>query len=127
MRYIKLFEEYNSDDSDIFKKIWQYSNDKWFIDGNDAPDDIIADLEDDIENHESKNDDLMELIELTGGGPGYTDVWLSRNTLISDAMADGYTRDGIDADNQRYFAERRKELIDKLSDQYPIVDWEKIK
>lgn len=124
MRHIKIFEEYNSDDSDIFKKIWKYSKDKWFINGNDAPDDIVYDLE----NQESKNDDLMELIELTGGGPGWTDIWLERNTLIRDAMDDeGYSRDAIDADNQRYFAERRKELIDKLLNQYPIVDWEKIK
>jgi hypothetical protein len=123
MKHIKVFEEHNSGDSEIFRRIWEYSKNKWFIDGDDPPSEVIGDLE----NEESSDTNLAELIELTSSGPGWTDVWIEENTLIRDAVREGHSRDEIDADNQRYFAEHRKELIDKLSLKYPPIYWEKIK
>jgi hypothetical protein len=123
MKHIKIFEDYDSSSHAIFRKIWEYSRHKWFIDGNDPPSEVIEDLEDEG----SSDTDLDELIELTSSGPGWTDVWLEENTLKSDAISDGHSEDEIDADNQRYFAEHRKKLIDELSRKYHPVDWTKIK
>ena len=40
--------------------------------------------------------------------------------LISDAIRDGHSEEDIYEDNQRYFAEKRKELIDKIANKIEL-------
>lgn len=102
-------------DKDIIARIKELSNEDWFKNGDDAPDDIIEEFED----IESDNDDLNYLIELTAGGPGLTDVWISRGVLIGDVFAYGdgledgeeVTEDDIYEDNKIHFSEQRELLL----------------
>ena len=103
------------DNNQILARIKELSNEDWFKNGDDAPDDIIEEFED----IESDNEDLNYLIELTAGGPGLTDVWISRGVLIGDVFAYGdgledgeeVTEDDIYEDNKIYFSEQRELLL----------------
>jgi hypothetical protein len=103
------------EDNQILARIKELSKEDWFKNGDDAPDDIIEEFED----IESDNDDLNYLIELTSGGPGLTDVWISRGVLIGDVFAYGdgledgeeVTEDDIYDDNKIYFSEQRELLL----------------
>ncbi len=103
------------EDNQILARIKELSNEDWFKNGDDAPDDIIEEFED----IESDNEDLNYLIELTAGGPGLTDVWISRGVLIGDVFAYGdgleegeeVTEDDIYDDNKIYFSEQRELLL----------------
>jgi len=103
------------EDNQILARIKELSKEDWFKNGDDAPDDIIEEFED----IESDNDDLNYLIELTSGGPGLTDVWISRGVLIGDVFAYGdgledgeeVTEDDIYEDNKIYFSEQRELLL----------------
>lgn len=102
-------------DQEILDRVKELSNEDWFKNGDDAPDDIIEEFED----IESDNEDLNHLIELTAGGPGLTDVWISRGVLIGDVFAYGdgleygeeVTEDDIYEDNKIYFSEQRERLL----------------
>ena len=103
------------EDNQILARIKELSNEDWFKNGEDAPDDIIEEFED----IESDNENLNYLIELTAGGPGLTDVWISRGVLIGDVFAYGdgledgeeVTEDDIYEDNKIYFSEQRELLL----------------
>jgi hypothetical protein len=103
------------EDNQILARIKELSKEDWFKNGDDAPDDIIEEFED----IESDNEDLNYLIELTAGGPGLTDVWISRGVLIGDVFAYGdgleegeeVTEDDIYDDNKIYFSEQRELLL----------------
>lgn len=103
------------EDNQILARIKELSKEDWFKNGDDAPDDIIEEFED----IESDNEDLNYLIELTAGGPGLTDVWISRGVLIGDVFAYGdgledeeeVTEDDIYEDNKIYFSEQRELLL----------------
>ena len=120
MQHLKLFNGFVSESHDanssgdeslqIFYRILGFSEDRWFINGEDAPSEIIEELGEE----EVNDDELQELIEFTAGGPGFTDVWLENNELISDAVRDGHSEEEIYDDNQRYFSEKRLELIKKI-------------
>ena len=119
-----IFESINEGDYLIFKKIWDLSKEDWFTNGDDAPSEII----DEFEGIETEDADLSELVELTAGGPGYTDVWLSNGILISDIDDDDeISPEEVIEENRIYFADKRKKLIDKLANRYPIVNWSSIK
>jgi len=106
------------EDKDILARIKELSNEDWFKNGEDAPEEII----DEFDGVEADNDDLGYLLELTIGGPGYSDVWLSRGVLIGDVLAYGdglepgeeVTEDEIYEDNQMYIADRRSSLVDEI-------------
>ena len=103
------------EDNQILERIKELSKENWFKNGDDAPDYIIEEFE----NIESDNDDLNYLIELASGGPGLTDVWISRGVLIGDVFAYGdgledgeeVTEDDIYEDNKIYFSEQRELLL----------------
>ena len=103
------------EDNQILARIKELSKEDWFKNGDDAPDDIIEEFED----IESDIEDLNYLIELTAGGPGLTDVWISRGVLIGDVFAYGdgledgeeVTEDDIYEDNKIYFSEQRELLL----------------
>jgi hypothetical protein len=103
------------EDNQILERIKELSKEDWFKNGDDAPDDIIEEFG----NIESDNDDLNYLIELASGGPGLTDVWISRGVLIGDVFAYGdgledgeeVTEDDIYEDNKIYFSEQRELLL----------------
>ena len=105
-------------DNEILERIKELSNEDWFKNGDDAPENIIEEFED----IESVNSDLDYLIELTTGGPGLTDVWISRGVLIGDVFAycDGLedgeevTEDDIYNDNKIYFSENRELLLSEI-------------
>jgi hypothetical protein len=123
MKHIKPFNGFVSESQDvnpsddgferylqIFYRILGFSGDNWFTNGEDAPSEITEELEEEKVNDE----ELQELIEFTAGGPGFTDVWLENNELISDAVEEGHSEEEIYDDNQRYFSEKRLELINKI-------------
>ncbi len=103
------------EDNQILERIKELSKEDWFNNGDDAPDDIIEEFED----IKSDNDDLNYLIDLTAGGPGLTDVWISRGVLIGDVFAYGdgledgeeVTEDDIYEDNKIHFSEQRELLL----------------
>lgn len=105
-------------DKEILERIKELSNEDWFKNGDDAPDNIIEEFED----IESDNSELDYLIELTTGGPGLTDVWISRGVLIGDVFAYGdgledgeeVTEDDIYNDNKIYFSENRESLLSEI-------------
>jgi hypothetical protein len=102
-------------DNEILERIKELSNEDWFKNGDDAPENIIEEFED----IESDNSDLDYLIELTTGGPGLTDVWISRGVLIGDVFAYGdgleygeeVTEDDIYEDNMIHFSNERERLL----------------
>ena len=106
------------EDKDILARIKELSNEDWFKNGEDAPEEII----DEFDGVEADNDDLGYLLALTIGGPGYSDVWLSRGVLIGDVLAYGdglepgeeVTEDEIYEDNQMYIADRRSSLVEEI-------------
>jgi len=106
------------EDQDILARIKELSKEDWFKDGDDAPEEIYEEL-----NEESPhNEDLDYLLELTIGGPGLTDVWISRGVLIGDVLAYGdgledgeeVTEEDIYEDNKMFIAERRIGLLDEI-------------
>jgi hypothetical protein len=105
-------------DNEILERIKELSNEDWFKNGDDAPENIIEEFED----IESDNSDLDYLIELTTGGPGLTDVWISRGVLIGDVFSYGdgledgeeVTEDDIYNDNKIYFSENRELLLSEI-------------
>jgi hypothetical protein len=105
-------------DNEILERIKELSNEDWFKNGYDAPENIIEEFED----IESDNSDLDYLIELTTGGPGLTDVWISRGVLIGDVFSYGdgledgeeVTEDDIYNDNKIYFSENRELLLSEI-------------
>jgi hypothetical protein len=117
LKNLKTFENFRPDvktDDEILSRIKEISQEDWWINGEDAPEDIIGEFS---EVEKTVNPDLGELIELTIGGPGLTDVWLSKNELISDVLDDEnppVSREEIDMDNKEWFAEKREELLAKL-------------
>ena len=106
------------EDKDILARIKELSKEDWFINGEDAPEEVYEELY----GIEAENDDLAYLLELTIGGPGLTDVWLSRGVLIGDVLAYGdgleegeeVTEDEIYEDNQMYIADRRSSLVEEI-------------
>ena len=105
-------------DKDILARIKELSNEDWFQNGDDSPEEVYEELY----GIEAQNDDLAYLLELTIGGPGYSDVWLSRGVLIGDVLAYGdglepgeeVTEDEIYEDNQMFIGERRMGLLDEI-------------
>ena len=106
------------EDKDILARIKELSKEDWFINGDDAPEEIYDELKDES----AYDDDLDYLLELTINGPGSTDVWLSRGVLIGDVFAYGdgleegeeVTEDDIYEDNRMYIADLRSSLIDEI-------------
>ena len=106
-------------DKEIFERIKTLAKEDWFKKGEDAPDNI----REEFEEIESDNDVLSELLELSTGGPGLTDVWISRGELIGDVLAYGdgledgeeVTEDDIYDDNQIWIADKRISLIDEIN------------
>ena len=106
-------------DKEIFERIKELAKEDWFKKGEDAPDNI----REEFEEVESDNELLNKLIELSSGGPGLTDVWISRGVLISDVLAYGdgledgeeVTEDDIYDDNQIWIADERISLIEEIN------------
>jgi hypothetical protein len=106
------------EDKDILARIKELSSEDWFQNGDDSPEEIYEELY----GIEAENEDLAYLLELTIGGTGLTDVWLSRGVLIGDVLAYGdgleegeeVTEDEIYEDNQMYIADRRSSLVDEI-------------
>jgi len=106
------------EDKDILARIKEISNEDWFKNGEDAPEGVYEELKEES----PYDDDLDYLLELTIGGPGLTDVWLSRGVLIGDVLAYGdgledgeeVTEDDIYEDNKMYIADRRASLLDEI-------------
>lgn len=106
-------------DKEIFERIKTLTKEDWFGKGKDAPDCIREELEE----VESDDEVLNELLELSTGGPGLTDVWISRGVLIGDVLAYGdgleegeeVSEDVIYDDNQIWFADKRMVLIDEIN------------
>ena len=106
------------EDKDILARIKELSNEDWFQNGDDSPEEVYEELY----AIEAENEDLAYLLELTIGGPGSTDVWLSRGVLIGDVLAYGdgleegeeVTEDEIYEDNQMYIADRRATLVEEI-------------
>jgi hypothetical protein len=106
------------EDQDILSRIKELSKEDWFINGDDAPEEIYEELKDES----AYDDDLDHLLELTINGPGLTDVWLSRGVLIGDVFAHGdgleegeeVTEEDIYEDNRMYIADRRATLVDEI-------------
>ena len=72
--FLSESEEFTSDSSNptpsesekyfsVLNRLIEISGDEWFINGDNAPDDIITELEDEYVN----NEELCELIEFTAG------------------------------------------------------------
>ena len=105
-------------DKDILERIKELSNEDWFKNGEDAPEEVCNEFED----IEASDPNLDYLLGLTIGGPGSTDVWLSRGVLIGDVFAWGdgldedeeITEDDIYEDNRMYIADRRATLVDEI-------------
>ncbi len=106
------------EDKDILARIKELSKEDWFKNGEDAPEDVCNEFE----NIEASDPNLDYLLGLTIGGPGYSDVWLSRGVLIGDVFAwsDGLeegeeiTEDDIYEDNRMYIADRRSSLVEEI-------------
>lgn len=112
MKHIKLFENFNNDkDNEILIQIISLFNELWFLNGEDAPeDDFIASIRD--FGTETDNQFLIDAIELVTGGPGYSDVWIDQNILISE-LDDDVDMEEIRESNRRWFESERKELAEK--------------
>jgi hypothetical protein len=108
--------KYDNSDLIIFYKIKVLSGERWFIEGDDPPEDLLDELD---EFSETSNTDLSILVDLIKEGPGYTDVWLNRGVLIGDAIEHGdglspgeeVTEDDIWEENREYFKEERAEAM----------------
>lgn len=106
------------EDEQILARIKELSKEDWFINGEDAPEEIYEELSEES----AYNEDLEYLLELTINGPGITDVWLSREVLIGDVFAHGdgldegeeVTEEDIYEDNRMYIADRRATLVEEI-------------
>jgi hypothetical protein len=138
MKHIKLFENFGSskmftpEENNIFYRILDLSKQQWFINGDDCPEEVFKEFNN--ISVDINNPDLLELAELTAGGPGYTDVDLMSGDLISD-LTSGYSRreieeniiPGIDENNRSFFEHERKRLIEQIEKEgLPIVRFERI-
>ena len=117
MKYIKLFESFSANsDADAIKKIMEVSNEPWFINGDDAPEEFI----DSLDNFESDDEEIQNAVEICTGGPGYTDIWLENDELISDAMSEDpeLTEEEIDKSNRKWFSRERAKVINFIQNEF---------
>ena len=117
LNHIQLFEQFTSElseqDKDAVNKIMSVSNQSWFTDGGDAPEEFSEYFE----NFETENTEIEYAVEICTGGPGFTDVWLERNELISDIMREepDITEEEIEDSNRNWFASERAIIINNLA------------
>jgi len=117
LNHIQLFEQFTSElseqDKDAVNKIMSVSNQSWFTDGEDAPEEFSEYFE----NFETENTEIEYAVEICTGGPGFTDVWLERNELISDIMREepDITEEEIEDSNRNWFASERAIIINNLA------------
>lgn len=117
MKHIKLFENFDTDQMAINKAL-SAANEEWFITGEDAPDEFRQGLE----QFESDDEELSELIQLCMEGPGYTDMWIERGELISDVLEEDpdVSEEDIYDSNKEWFANERATAIEKLKGRFNI-------
>lgn len=122
MRHIKLFENFDNDkDNEILIQLISVFNDPWFLNGEDAPgDDFIASIRD--LGNETNNQFLIDAIELVTGGPGYSDVWIDQNILISEL--DEEDLEDVEESNRLWFKRERNDLAEKC---LKMLDLESLK
>jgi len=90
----------------ILDQIKELAEQSWFHEGLDCPDPKLIE---NLENAETENKSLQDLIDLTVSGPDSTDVFLPTNELIGDIFwgEDQLTEDEIFEANRMEFSERR--------------------
>jgi hypothetical protein len=100
-------------DIEILKRIEEITQESWWSEGLDALPEIINEFEE----VKAESGSLNDLIEVSMSGPGFTDVWLPHNLLISDVLGGREPLDKIPTpeeiydDNIEFFAAIRKELL----------------
>lgn len=115
MKHIILFENYESkkmSDREILDRLSDLSGEKWYLEGEDPPLEVMDELGD----VQSDDPEIQALLDISTLGPGHTDVWISRNELISaiDLEEEGITEDDIYEDNKREIAKLRKNELPNL-------------
>jgi hypothetical protein len=100
-------------DIKVIYLLFSVQNEDWVVNGED-PDGEFAEKISDLERHVSFNP-LVPFMEFFYGGPGFSDVWLSRGELISDVLSeDPDLEDEINEDNRLWFMRLRKDAYEKL-------------
>lgn len=102
----------NDVDIRVILLILSWKDEEWVIKGDDPYGEYVHILSG-LEHKVSPT--IQEILEFFSGGPSYSDLWISRNELISDVLEDDPDLGGeIYDDNMAWFAEARKEAYDKL-------------
>ena len=115
MKYIQLFESFSNNDGEVIKAILSVSDEDWFKTGDDPPESLV----DKFDDYKSDNRNIEHAIKVTFGGPGYTDLWVEFNELISDVLDENpdMTEEDIQDSNQQWFETERAKLP------YLKADW----
>ena len=103
-------------DFKIFTSILELSNQPWFFDGLDSPEEL-----NELVDVEVENEDLHELLQLTTSGPDSTDIWLETHELQADVVREGslevegeITYDEMWESNRLYFGDKRYFLLEEI-------------
>ncbi len=115
MKYIQLFESFDNNDGEVIKAILSVVDEDWFKTGDDSPESLV----DKFDNYHSDNPNINHAIKVTFSGPGYTDLWVEFNELISDVLDENpdMTEEDIQDSNQQWFEAERAKLP------YLNADW----
>lgn len=103
-------------DFKVFTSILELSNEAWFFDGLDSPEEL-----NELVDVEVENEDLHELLQLTTSGPDSTDIWLETHELQADVVREGslevegeITYDEMWESNRIYFGDKRYFLLEEI-------------
>lgn len=103
----------NQNDQAIFNRIKEVSQEEWFLTGEDNPhEELIRFLQD----SETSNPHLEQLIYLTESGPDSTDVHIDSQELIADLLDEGHDEAEIRESNREMFSIMRAQFLQCLEE-----------